>query len=234
LQVIFENDNDRATFINHGLITLNNTNVIQGVGVDAEYYQPSAKPLNEVPLVVFPARMLYDKGLGTLINAARILKRKIRLRIALVGDLDPGNPSSVEEKTIKSWEKEGLVEWWGFNEDMLSVYQRSNIVVLPSFGEGLPTVLIEAAACARPIVATDVAGCRDVVIHNVNGLLVPVDHAESLAIALETLLRQPEMCVLMGEAGRKMVLEKFTDKIINNKTLLVYNQLLFSKQTNVN
>jgi glycosyltransferase involved in cell wall biosynthesis len=178
--------------------------------------------------------MLYDKGLGTLINAARILKRKIRLRIALVGDLDPGNPSSVEEKTIKSWEKEGLVEWWGFNEDMLSVYQRSNIVVLPSFGEGLPTVLIEAAACARPIVATDVAGCRDVVIHNVNGLLVPVDHAESLAIALETLLRQPEMCVLMGEAGRKMVLEKFTDKIINNKTLLVYNQLLFSKQTNVN
>jgi glycosyltransferase involved in cell wall biosynthesis len=109
---------------------------------------------------------------------------------------------------------------------MLSVYQNCNIVTLPSFGEGLPTVLIEAAACERTIVTTDVPGCRDVVVHGVNGLLVPPNQPEALAQAIETLIREPEQRFRMGKAGRQRVLEKFTVEQVNVETYKVYTQIL--------
>jgi glycosyltransferase involved in cell wall biosynthesis len=229
LRFIFENENDQATFIHLGLVKACESVVIRGVGVNADLFRPAPEPSTLEPIIVFPARMLLDKGLGTLIEAARIIKRKTKARFILVGDIDQGNPSTVEESTIIGWVQEGLVEWWGFQSDMLSVYQNCNIVTLPSFGEGLPTALIEAAACERSIVTTDVAGCREVVENGVNGLLVLPNQPEALAKAIERLIHSPEERLRMGKAGRLIVLEKFTDKQVNREIFKVYAGLLGSR-----
>lgn len=226
IRVTFENENDQATFRKLRLLKTGKSVVIRGAGVDADYYHPVPEPSLPVPLIVFPARMLFDKGLGTLVEAARILKRRTQARFALVGDTDPGNPTTADESMLRGWEQEGLVEWWGFQKDMRSVYQNCNIVTLPSFGEGLPTVLIEAAACARPIVTTDVAGCRDVVKNGVNGFLVPPNQPEALAQAIETLINEPEQRLNMGKAGRQIVLDTFTNKQVNQGIFEIYREVL--------
>jgi glycosyltransferase involved in cell wall biosynthesis len=226
LRVIFENEHDQETFVNLKLVKASESVVIQGVGVNAQFFHPAPEPVLAEPLIIFPARMLIDKGLGTLIEAARIVKGRVKARFALVGETDPGNPTTVDEVTLKGWEQEGLVEWWGFQKDMRSIYQNCNIVTLPSFGEGLPTVLIEAAACGRPIVTTDVAGCRNVVVDGLNGLLVLPDQPEALAQALEILIRDPEKRLLMGKAGREIVLMNFTDKKVNDEIFDLYLKLL--------
>jgi len=226
LHLIFENQSDQFLFIGKKLITELQSEVIQGVGVDSDYYRPTEKQKNEKPVILFPARMLYDKGLGVLADAAKILKRSFNLRIILVGEIDTGNPSTVDEATIKNWENEGLVEWWGFQKDMLPIYHQSDVVTLPSFGEGLPTVLIEAASCECPIVTTDVAGCRDVVENMVNGIIVPPNQAAPLADAIAYLITSHEECTRMGKAGRKIVLEKFTSARVNEATLSVYKKFL--------
>lgn len=225
-RVIFENGTDQATFLQQRLVRPGESVVIRGAGVDEEYFQSTPEPDGaQPPLVVFPSRMLLDKGLGTLVQAARILKNRHPVRIALVGDTDPGNPTTVSAQTIHDWEQEGLVEWWGFQNDMRSVYQNCHLVTLPSLGEGLPTVLIEAAACGRAIVATDVPGCRDVVKDGVNGLLVPVNQPKALAQALETLVSNPQLRAQMGSAGREIVLQTFTNQIVNSEIFQVYRAL---------
>ncbi|MDO9085567.1 MAG: glycosyltransferase family 4 protein [Anaerolineaceae bacterium] len=224
--IIFENSYDRDVFLKNKFINKERSSIIQGVGVDEDYYGYSPDPKLEVPFVILPARMLYDKGINILVEAAKILKSKIAVRIALVGDVDPGNPSSIDVSTIRKWENDGMVEWWGFQQDMRQIYQNCNIVTLPSFGEGLPTVLIESAASGRPIVATDVAGCRDVVIEGVNGFLVPPNDPEALANVIHTLIKNPDMREEMGLEGRKLVIEKFTSKIVNEKTYQIYWKIL--------
>lgn len=225
-RVIFENKYDQATFLQQRLLREGASVVIQGAGVDEEHYQFAPEPPSAPPLVVFPSRMLFDKGLGTLVEAARILKNRQPARIALVGDTDPGNPTTADAALIRGWEQEGLVEWWGFQQDMRAVYQNCNLVTLPSLGEGLPTVLIEAAACGRAIVATDVPGCRDVVVDGVNGLLVPAQQPEALAEAIATLLRDPGLRAQMGGAGRAIVLKTFTNQLVNSQIYEVYRALL--------
>jgi glycosyltransferase involved in cell wall biosynthesis len=228
--VIFENSHDQEVFGSYRLVTNENSTIIPGVGVDTGRFQPAPDPATgtaeEPLLVVFPARMLYDKGLGTLIDAARLLCGRIPLRIALVGQPDPGNPATVSEADLRAWQEEGLVEWWGFQEDMEDVYRQASIVTLPSYGEGLPTVLIEAASSGRPIVATDVPGCREVVQDGVNGLLVPPRDPQALAQALETLARDPNLRKKMGENGRQMVLERFSNQHINQETIAVYRMVV--------
>lgn len=225
---IFENNNDQETFLRLGLVGLENSSIIDGVGVDTSRFSPAPEPDGGRPLIVFPARMLLDKGLGTLIEAARILRERLPVRIALVGAPDPGNPATVDDALLQVWAAEGLVEWWGFQHDMRTVYQSCNIVTLPSFGEGLPTVLIEAAACGRPIVTTDVPGCREVVTHGVNGLLVPPNDPAALANALETLINNPVLRAEMGAAGRQIALERFAEQKIINQTYAIYQRLIRS------
>lgn len=223
---IFENGNDQERFAQLGLVSEENSSIIHGVGVDTRRFSPMPEPNAGCPLIVFPARMLLDKGLGTLVEAARLLRERIPARIALVGDPDPGNPATVDEPALRSWVAEGLVEWWGFQRDMQNVYQNCHIVTLPSLGEGLPTVLIEAAASARPIVTTDVPGCREVVTHGVNGLLVPPGDAAALAKAFEILLTDASLRMKMGAAGRQIVLERFTDQKIINETFMIYQRVM--------
>jgi glycosyltransferase involved in cell wall biosynthesis len=223
--VIFENKTDRDYFIDQKLVNLDKANVIEGVGVDTEYYFPSPEP-DGIPVVVFAGRMLWDKGVGTFVEAARLLRSKVSVRFVLVGQPDVGNPASISIATLEGWAKEGVVEWWGWKSDMREVFSNCHIVVLPSLGEGLPTILLEAASSGRPIVATDVPGCRDVVINGVNGLTVPPQAPSDLAAALESLVLDSERRRSMGLAGRELVIRRFSSSIVNSSTAKVYQHLI--------
>jgi glycosyltransferase involved in cell wall biosynthesis len=202
--------------------------VLEGVGVDIERFKPSPEP-DDSTVVVLPARLLWDKGVGDLVEAARRLDLGGEVRFCLVGEPDPGNPATVQQADLERWQSEGWVEWWGFQLNMADVYAKCHIVCLPSHGEGLPTALIEAGACARPIVTTDVPGCRDVVTHGMNGLVVAPSDPAALAGGLKTLIENPAMRKKMGAAGRQMVLERFAGDRIMKETFAVYQQVMARK-----
>ncbi len=222
---IFENATDQEYFIREELLNPDRTWLIEGVGVDATHFSPAPQP-DGIPLVILPARMLWDKGVGVLVEAARLLHERVQVRVALVGEPDPGNPATIDESILKRWVQEGLVEWWGWQQDMKAVYAASHIVTLPSLGEGVPTVLLEAAASGRPIVTTDTPGCRDVVKDGLNGFLVPPDEPRALADALYQLITDPSLRDRMGAAGRQLILDKYTTAHVNSATLGVYRSIL--------
>jgi glycosyltransferase involved in cell wall biosynthesis len=222
---IFENDADRQYFLDQRLVRPAGVHLIEGVGVDTEYYRPLPEPTG-TPVILLASRMLWDKGVGTLVEAARLLHSRMEVRVVLAGEPDEGNPASIPLETLRGWNEEKVVEWWGWQEDMRTVYESCHIVTLPSLGEGLPTTLLEAAACGRPLVATDVPGCRDVVRHGVNGFLVPPGEARSLAEALGRLAQDQELRFRMGTAGRLRVEARFADRSINAQTLEVYRSLV--------
>lgn len=224
---IFENDADRQYFIDQRFIAPQRTWLIPGVGVDPERFRPSPEP-DGLPVIFLVGRLLWDKGVGVLVDAARILHaRQRRFRVALVGEPDPGNPGSIEASVLQAWAKEGVVEWWGWKPDMSAVYPQSHIIVAPTmYGEGVPTVVLEAAACGRPVVTTDMPGCRDVVLNHVNGLIVPPDDVHALAEALDQLISNQPLRLKMGAEGRRLVLDRFTTRHINSATLEVYHQVL--------
>jgi len=175
--------------------------------------------------------MLWNKGISMLVEAARELyKRGIKCRIVLVGVPDPENPLSITEETLRDWNSEGIIEWWGYRKDMPRVLSETNIVVLPTtYGEGVPKILIEAASCCRPIVSTDVPGCREIVRHNENGLLVPIRDSSALAGALNILIENPEMRKKMGSRGREIVAAEFSNEIVVKQTIDLYRKLLNRK-----
>jgi glycosyltransferase involved in cell wall biosynthesis len=225
-QVIFENPEDRDIFIKNRLLKAECSHLIMGTGVDVEKFHPANKH-NDVPVVLFSSRMLVTKGVLEYMEAVRILKKNgFKARFALAGTTDPGNPASVTDELIESWKQSGLVEWWGWREDMPNTLAQTDIFCLPSYREGVPNALIEACACGLPIVTTDVPGCRDVVTNGVNGLLVPVRNAFALANALETLLTSPDLRQAMGTAGRETAINKFSITKVNAENLSVYKILL--------
>lgn len=223
--VIFENAADRQYFLDAGLVYAERTWLIQGVGVDPESFAPLPEP-EGAPVILLAARMLWDKGVGILVEAARQLKSRAAARVVLVGEPDPGNPASIDTLTLQRWVEEGVIEWWGWQEDMHTAYARCHIVTLPSSGEGVPTVLLEGAASGRPLVATDVPGCRDVVQNGLNGFLVPPNDPTALAEALYRLIVSPDLRTQLGAAGRRIVLERFTTRRVNAATLEIYRQFL--------
>ena len=222
---IFENETDRNYFIGENLINSENSVVIEGVGVDINYYSFSPEP-DGIPAVVLAGRMLWDKGVGTFVEAARLLRSKISARFILVGEPDVGNPASINSGLLKQWVDEGVIEWWGWQADMRSVFASCHIVALPSLGEGIPTILLEAAASGRPIVTTDVSGCRDVVVDGSTGLLVPLQDSSALAEALEKLVMDPDLRKVMGTAGREHVVQRFSSSKINRETYEIYRYIL--------
>jgi glycosyltransferase involved in cell wall biosynthesis len=223
-RVIFENDDDRQAFLRFGFIRPADGNLIPGVGVDTQRFTPAPFPEGP-PVVVLAARLLWDKGIGEFVEAARRLRAGgVRARFALAGRTDPGNPASIPDAQIEAWRDEGVVEWWGWIEDMANALVKANIVCLPSYREGLPTVLIEAAACGRPVIASNVPGCRETVAEGVNGLLVRAGEAESLAGAIRQLVLDAALCRRMGAAGRRMAEERFSSTVILDKILAVYMQ----------
>ncbi len=226
----FENASDKLFFIESGLIPEKNCWLVNGVGVDTDWFTYTPEPPAKPVLIVFPGRLLWSKGVGILVEAARILKKRLRARVVLIGKPDPGNPETIDEVIIQSWIEEGVVEWWGWQTNMKEIYHQSHIVVLPSMGEGLSKSLLEALSCGRPIIATDVPGCREVVIPGVTGYLVPKNDSAALADKLEELCRDSELRHQMGLAGRRLAKEEFTDVKINHEIRMIYTSMIATGQ----
>jgi len=224
--LLFENWDDRKLFLDSGIGNEKRCIRIPGAGIDLTEYYPSPE-LDGIPVVMLPSRMLWDKGVMEFVEAAKILKDKgVKAKFVLVGDTDQGNPKAVPSTSLKCWADEGYVEWWGFQENMVNIFSKSNIVCLPSYREGLPRALIEAAACARAIVTTDVPGCREIVKHGKNGLLVPAKDSTSLATALEKLINEQGMREKMGCMGREFALREYSQERVLSMTLKIYDAIL--------
>jgi glycosyltransferase involved in cell wall biosynthesis len=231
-KVIVENHDDLKRWVAWGVMRPDRVVVSPGCGVDVETFRPGAEPPG-LPLVILPARLLFYKGVAEFVQAARILKaRGARARFALVGEGDEGNPACVPSDLLRQWQKEGVVELFGWHDDMAQVLAQCHIVCLPSHGgEGVPRSLLEAAASGKPIVATNVSGCRDAVRDGENGFLVPPRQAGPLADAIERLVRDGDLRRLMGERGRERALKEFSVAIVAAQTLQVYDELFASTVT---
>jgi glycosyltransferase involved in cell wall biosynthesis len=227
--LIFQNRDDRKLFIDEGIATRENSVLIRGSGVNTDLFFNHPEP-SGVPVIMLASRMLWDKGIGELVSAARRLAIEgVKCRIVLVGSPDYENPAVIPEETLRGWHNEGIIEWWGQRDDMANVLSQSHIVVLPTYREGLPKILIEAASCGRPIVATDVPGCREVVRHNENGFLIPLYSIDPLANALKKLIRDRELRKRMGLRGREIVKEEFSEEYVVNQTLYLYKSIISKK-----
>lgn len=226
-RLILQNPDDQATLLTAGVIEAERIRLIRGAGVDTSVFSPQAE-VSDVPLVVLPARMLWDKGVGEFVDCARVIKQKgIQARFALVGEPDEHNPECVPVAQLESWVDDGDVEWWGRRADMPEVLRQAAVVCLPSsYGEGLPKALLEAASCGRAIVTYDVPGCREVVVDGENGFLVPLKDGQALAAALEKLLCNPELRRRMGAVGREMVLREFSQERVAAETVRVWEEVL--------
>ncbi|MDR4493576.1 MAG: glycosyltransferase family 4 protein [Nitrospirales bacterium] len=224
---IFQNPDDQQTFCDLGLITKQQSVVIKGSGVDIEKFCP-APPKEGTPVILLGCRLLWEKGVGEYVEAAKLLKEKgVKAVCALAGMLDSQNPEGISETQIRQWEQEGAIEWWGFLENMSEVLPKVHVVVLPSYyGEGVPKFLLEGAACGRPVITTDIRGCREAVRHGKSGLLVPPKNVEALAEAMESLACSPSMRDRMGQEGRSWVVRDFSSKKVARETIEVYDQLL--------
>ena len=226
LKVIFQNPDDRSTIAKLTNLPINKVEIIRGSGVDLNLYCHTSLP-EGVPVVLLAARMLTDKGVHEFVQAARLLKQQgVSARFCLVGAIDPENPASLTDAELGQWACEKVVEVWGYRSDMPEVLRTSYLVVLPSYREGLPKVLLEAAACARAVVTTDVPGCRDAIDPGVTGVLVPVRNAKALADALRELINNPARCKAMGDAGRRLAEASFDNRQVVAAHLRIYQELI--------
>lgn len=226
MSVIFQNDDHRNEFVANGWVKANDSLIIRGSGVDTKAFRPHDEK-RDVPVVMFASRMLLTKGLGEFIEAARMLRaRGVNARFALVGDADPDNPRSATEAQLRAWHDEGVVEYRGRSENMPEAFRGADIIAFPSYyAEGVPKVLIEAAACGLPIVTTDWPGCRDVVEHGVNGLLVPIHDAAAVADAVEKLVNDRALREAYGRAGREKAERLWSLETVIDAHLAVYKEL---------
>jgi len=224
--LILQNQDDRAMFIRKRFINKEQIRLIRGSGVDTAAFPPSPEP-SGIPVVMLASRMLWDKGIKEFVEAARQIKaRGVDARFVLVGDTDTHNPTAISNEQLTAWQTEGVIEWWRRRDDMPAVLAKAHIVCLPSYREGLPKVLLEAASCGRPIVTTDTPGCREVVSNGENGLLVPVRSTVDLAAALQLLIEKPELRKKMGPKGREIVIGEFGVEKVISETMAVYRELL--------
>lgn len=222
---LVQNDDDRAALAHLG-IPPSRIALIRGSGVDVAQLKPQPEPSN-LPTVAFVGRLLEDKGVRTLIAAHRLLRAEgFDVQLLIAGTPDPANPTSVSDAEAASWSSERGIACLGHVTDIAQLWSRAHIAVLPSRREGLPLSLLEAAACGRPLVATDVPGCREIVVPNESGLLVPVDDERALAAAIARLIREPALRAKLGARARQMVLERFSAKIVGQQTVALYRSLL--------
>ncbi len=232
-KVIFQNQEDKDDFVRNKLVHEAQTILIRGSGVDLKHF-PYTPESPGVPIVMYAGRILWDKGIGAIVDAAKLLNgRALKFRVVLVGSPDPDNPKSIPESQIHRWVEEGILEWWGHRQDMPQVLAQSSMIVLPSsYREGLPKILLEAGAIGRPVVTTDVRGCRDVIKNGENGFLVPLGDISELADAIGKLLENEELRTEMGVMGRKIVEENYSIDRIVDETLSVYKTMLGNSAEN--
>ena len=229
-RVIFQNNNDKSILLDSKVVKEKNSVLIKGSGVELAKYSYTLASENSSITVVMACRLLKEKGVFEFIQAAEILKsRNLDINFKLIGEIDLGNPKTVTAFEIETWKKDSSVDIMGFCDDMPTQIKNSDIVVLPSYyGEGLPKVLIEAAACGRAVITTDHPGCRDAILPNETGLLIPIKSPEALADAIYKLYTNPDLRIRMGERGRLLAEQEFDVISVVKKHLEIYDELLES------
>lgn len=224
-RMIFQNPDDRQVFVDRGLVAARKSVVIRGSGVDENEFAPRPEDTASKPVALFAGRLLWQKGIGDFVEVARRLHGRARFRV--VGYEERTSPSNVPAAQLQAWHDAGIIEWRGQSDDMARVYGECNIVCLPStYGEGVPKALIEAAACGRACVTTDTPGCREIVRHEVNGLLAPAKDLEALTAAVKRLIDDPELRQRYGMKGREIALQGFTARQVAEGTFALYRSLL--------
>lgn len=223
--VFFQNPDDLALFSNLGLVSPEKQVLINGSGVDLEYYKEA--PLTKQPVFLLIARLLKDKGIIEYATAAKILKKHYPKAIfRLVGSFD-NNPSSINKSIVQEWHNEGILEYLGETVDVRPYIAEANIYVLPSYREGTPRTVLEAMAMGRPVITTDAPGCRETVSDGENGFLVPVKDVKALVSAMERFILQPELIEKLGRLSRKLAEEKYDVNMVNAVILKTMDLLDF-------
>lgn len=227
-KVFFQNDDDRQMFISRGLVAETVTDRLPGSGIDLVRFSPAPLPRRLPIRFLLVGRMLWDKGVGEFVEAARLLKGNgINADFCLLGFVDVQNPSAISKSVIDAWLKEGVVRYFGVSKDVRKEIAQADCIVLPSYREGAPRTLLEAAAMARPIVATDAVGCRDVVADGVNGYLCRIKDASDLASKMALIASlSPQARESMGLQGREKVEREFDEKIVIAKYLAALTAIL--------
>jgi glycosyltransferase involved in cell wall biosynthesis len=226
MRIIFQNEDDEEEFLARLPIRREQAVLIRGSGVDLGEFVPRSEPAGPITFVLV-ARMLRDKGVCEFVDAAAQLRaERPDWRFRLVGDVDSGNPTSLTHAALERWQAAGSVEWLGHRDDVAAVLTNAHVVVLPSYREGLPKALIEAAASGRAAIASDVPGCRDVVQDGVTGLLVPPRQATALANAMRRLGEDRDLRLAMGRAARARAEARYGLDDVVRQTFRVYDELL--------
>lgn len=217
---VFENPDDLNAMVQGGMVQQTRTRLIRGAGVDIDLFAPSPEPEGPVRIAL-AARMISEKGIPDFAAAARRLKGQAEFWLAGAPDLS--NPNPVTEAELKSWEQEGIIRWLGPVKDMAGLLRQVHIFTLPStYREGLPKAVLEAMAAGRPVVATNIPGCREAVVDGETGFLVPPHDPAALAESLGRLIADPALRARFGAAGRMRAEQNFSDEIVCQKTMAIY------------
>lgn len=231
--VILQNKADMAKLKSYNVVHPDQITLIRGSGVDLEALKPL--PFSEgVTVFAVTSRMLGDKGIREIVWAARHLRwRGVEFVVRFFGEPDPGNLSSLTNEQLEAWHAEGVIEWHGYEADVKKIWRDAHVCLLPSYREGLPKAMLEAAACGRPLISTNVPGCADVVTDGVNGFLVPARDWLEIADAMHRLVRSRELCKKMGDAARKKVEINFGLPLVVEQTMAAYEKLSKSDENSV-
>lgn len=224
---LFQNPDDLELFVEAGVCAQSEASVILGSGVDVRSFRPGASA-TEIPTVLFAGRMLRHKGVGEVVEAAELLQRRgVQARFVLAGDTDPDNPGAVSRKELETWDRQQNVTWVGYRDDMRPLFREAAIVCLPSrYREGVPKVLLEAAASGTPVITTDRPGCREAVIDGTTGRLLTSPTPENIANAVDELLDDAGELRRMGRRARELAMERFSLRSVIESTLAAYRKLL--------
>lgn len=226
ITVIVQNNDDREYVIQNNLANHDQVRLIPGSGVSLCDFE-NCNPHDKDKIVLLPARLVKDKGLQEFVAAAEIIKKKHpEWRFILAGASDYNNPGAFTESEIKSWQQRGFIDWVGHVDDMRNLFAKSSIVCLPSYREGMPKALLEAAAAGCAVVTTNVTGCREAIINGVTGDLVPVNDVESLANALLRLINDDSRRINYGINGRIFACKHFSINSVINQTIEIYRGML--------
>lgn len=229
-KVFFQNEDDRGLFVNKKLVRKEKTALLPGSGVNLEKYLPLPFQRHTPFTFLLVARILYDKGIREYIEAIRLLKNKEAFRFMLLGALDEESALGIPKKQVMQWVEEGLIEYFPFTSDIAPFIEQADCLVLPSYREGTPRTLLEGAALAKPLISTNVPGCRDVVEEGYNGYLCRVKDSKDLANKMQIISRLPDTTLrLMGQNSRKLVVLKYDEKIVVASYLEEIGRILSSK-----
>lgn len=227
-RVYFQNPEDRTYFVEHHLVSADKTEITYGLGVDLNHFQYTPmREKNGKCVFLLVARMLRDKGVCEFVEAAKAIKKIFPHAVfQLLGRIDSGNPNHIKKEIIDEWVKAGHIQYLGEVNDVRDIVANADVVVLPSYyREGIPNSLMEAMAIGRPIITTDMPGCRETIVNNTNGILIPPKNSKALIDAMRLLIEQPELRIEMGKRGREIAVDRFNVDRVNSMILSAMNDV---------